>query len=67
MNFMPPRYGEPIPLLCLKCKRMFVGPNPKGFSIFDDMFKKKKNVKSPYCGSKKVIPHPGVWLANPIH
>lgn len=42
MNFMPPRYGEPIPLLCLKCKRMFVGPNPKGFSIFDDMFKKKK-------------------------
>lgn len=51
-SFMPPRYGEPIPLLCLKCKRMFVGPNPKGSSIFDDIFKKNKRAKCPDCGSK---------------
>ena len=59
-SFMPPRYGEPIPLLCLKCKRMFVGPNPKGSSIFDDIFKKNKRAKCPDCGSRNVIPHPGI-------
>ena len=39
---------------------MFVGPNPKGSSIFDDIFKKNKRAKCPDCGSKNVIPHPGI-------
>lgn len=59
-NFFPPRYGEPIPLLCLNCKRMFVGPNPRGSKIFEDMIKKHKKAKCPDCGSKRVIPHPGI-------
>lgn len=59
-NVFPPRYGEPIPLLCTECKRMFIGPNPKGTIFFDDFLNLKKRAKCPNCGSKKVVPHPGV-------
>lgn len=58
-GFVPPLYGEHIPLLCLKCKKMFVGPNPKGEKLFEELIKRKK-AKCPNCGSKNVIPHPGV-------
>lgn len=59
-NFIPPKYGDPIPLLCIKCKNMFVGPNPQGSKEFIDLFKKNKKAKCPKCGSRSVIPHPGV-------
>jgi DNA-directed RNA polymerase subunit RPC12/RpoP len=58
MNFMPPRYGELVPLVCLKCHKHFVGPNPTGESIFEDLFKKRKKAKCPECGSYKVIRDP---------
>ena len=59
-SFMPPLYGENIPLLCLKCKQMFVGPNPKGEKLFEAIYKNRKKAKCPNCGNKNVIPHPGV-------
>ncbi len=57
-KFMPPRYGEPVPLICLKCHKTFVGPNPKGPRIFDDLFSKVKRAKCPECGSRKVTRNP---------
>ena len=42
MNFMPPRYGELVPLICLKCHKHFVGPNPTGDRSFEDLLKKRK-------------------------
>ena len=44
MNFMPPRYGELVPLICLKCHKHFVGPNPTGDRSFEDLLKKRKKV-----------------------
>lgn len=57
-KFIPPRYGEPIPLVCIKCKHRFVGPNPRGSTLFEDIFSKRKKTQCPACGSKKVIPDP---------
>lgn len=62
MNVFPPRYGDPIPLVCTKCKKMFIGPNPKGIKLFDDFPKLKKKAQCPKCGSKKVVPYPGVFF-----
>lgn len=59
-SFVPPRHGESIPLLCLECKKMFVGPNPRGSSLFGDLVNNHRKAKCPECGSKKVVPHPGV-------
>ena len=41
MNFMPPRYGELVPLICLKCHKHFVGPNPTGDRSLEDLLKKR--------------------------
>jgi len=59
-GFMPPRYGESVPLICLKCHKYFVGPNPTGPRIFDDLFKKTKKAKCPACGSTRVARNP--WI-----
>jgi len=59
-GFMPPRYGESVPLICLKCHKHFVGPNPTGPRIFDDLFKKTKKAKCPACGSTRVARNP--WI-----
>ena len=58
MNFMPPRYGERVHLICLKCHKHFIGPNPTGVRIFEDMFKNIKKAKCSECGSYKVIRDP---------
>lgn len=60
MNFVPPRYGELVHLICLKCHKHFIGPNPTGERIFEDLFKKRKKAKCPECGSSKVIRNPWV-------
>lgn len=62
MNIVPPRYGELIALLCTKCKKMFIGPNPYGIKLFDDFPKSKKKAQCPKCGSKRVVPYPGVYF-----
>ena len=59
-NAFPPSHGESIPLICTECKKMFIGPNPNGIKLFDDFPKLKKKAQCPKCGSKKVVPHPGV-------
>ena len=59
-NFHPPREGEQIPLLCLKCKKMFSGPNPGDEKFFGLFHKPAKKAACPNCGSKKVVPHPAV-------
>lgn len=59
-GFMPPRYGAPVPLICIKCHKHFVGPNPDGQRIFGDLFRKDKKVKCPECGSVKVVRNPWV-------
>ncbi len=56
-SLRPPRYGEQIPLLCLKCNKMFIGPNPHGLRI-EKIFKNQKKTQCPECGSKKVVPNP---------
>ena len=62
MNVFPPRHGESIPLICTECKKMFIGPNPNGIRLFDDFPKLKKKAQCPKCGSKKVVPYPGVFF-----
>ena len=57
-KFMPPRYGEPVPLICLECHKTFVGPNPSGSKILDGLFTKLKKAKCPECGSRKVARNP---------
>lgn len=59
-NVVPPRKGEPVPLICLKCHHHFVGPNPSGPSFLDDIFKKIKIAKCPKCGSRRVTRNP--WI-----
>lgn len=59
-NFYPPREETPIPLLCLECKKMFVGPCPRVGKVFDFFPKPAKKTVCPNCGSKKVVPHPAV-------
>lgn len=54
----PPCYGESILLLCTKCKKTFIGPNPRKAFMFGDIFKNVKPAKCPQCGSKKVVPRP---------
>ena len=57
---MPPKYGEPVLLICLKCHKRFMGPNPNGLKTFDDLFKKIKRAKCPECGSARVVRDPWV-------
>lgn len=57
---VPPRYGELVPLICLKCHNHFIGPNPSGPSIPDDILKKIKRAKCPKCGSRRVVRNPWV-------
>lgn len=59
-GFMPPRYGEPVPLVCLKCHKHFIGPNPTGAGIFEGLFNKSKKAKCPACGSTRVVRNPWV-------
>ncbi len=59
-KFFPPRPGEPVSLICLNCKKIFVGPNPEGWSILGDLLNKSKKAKCPSCGSKKVVRNPWV-------
>ena len=59
-SFYPPRHGEMIPLLCMKCKKRFVGPNPQGLRLFDDILKTSKRAQCPQCKSRRVIPDP--WI-----
>ena len=57
---MPPRYGDPVPLICLKCHKHFVGPNPTGNRYLADIGKKIKRAKCPECGSYRVVRNP--WI-----
>lgn len=58
-NFVPPKPGENILLMCCKCKCMFNGPNPGyGPVLIPVLFVKR--AKCPNCGSRKVVPFPGV-------
>ena len=57
-KFMPPRLGEPVPLICLKCHKHFIGPNPSGSRFLDGLFSKTKKAKCPECGSSKVARNP---------
>ncbi len=59
-TLFPPKPGSLIPLLCLDCKKMFIGPNPSRNTIFGDLFSKMEKPKCPYCGSKKIVQHPGI-------
>lgn len=59
-SFVPPKPGERIALLCTKCKTMFFGPNPGHNSPFRMFYGSVKRAECPNCGSKRVIPHPGV-------
>lgn len=57
-NFMPPRPGDQVPLICLKCHKNFIGPNPSGLSFLDRLFSKTKRAKCPECSSSKVVRNP---------
>ncbi len=57
-NFRPPEYGEPVLLMCLKCHKSFVGPNPSGPKLLYSIFKNVKRAKCPECGSRRVIRNP---------
>ena len=57
---MPPKKGDPVPLICLKCHNHFVGPNPKGSILFDDLLTMPKRAKCPKCGSYRVVRNPGI-------
>lgn len=54
-NFVPPKPGDTIVLMCIDCKFMFRGKNP-GHGIFGSFYK----TKCPQCKGKNVVPHPGV-------
>lgn len=59
-SFFSPRYGETVPLICLKCHKRFSGPNPTGRRIFEDIFKRKKRAMCPECGSRRIVRNPWV-------
>ena len=61
-NMIPPKYGDPVPLICLTCHKHFIGPNPSGLRLFDDLFKKVKRAKCPECGSYRVVRNPWVYF-----
>ena len=54
-NFVPPKPGDLIMLLCMDCRMMFHGKNP-GYGL-SRLFSK---TKCPQCKSKRIVPHPGV-------
>ncbi len=58
-NVVPPRHGEPVPLVCLKCHKHFIGPNPDGSKILGNIFKKTRT-KCPECGSRQIVRNP--WI-----
>lgn len=58
-NFMPPRPGEQVPLICLKCHKNFCGPNPGVTNcLLDRLFSRTKKAKCPECGSSKIVRNP---------
>ena len=59
-NKFSPNHGEPVSLVCLKCRREFIGPNPEGLPFFAGFFDKTKNAKCPECGSTRVAVNPVV-------
>ncbi len=50
-----PQDDELISLLCLDCKSIFTGQNPKGLMFFDRFLKKPV---CPKCGSKRIASNP---------
>ena len=57
-SFVPPKYGAQIILVCTRCNKTFIGPNPKASSPADLLLKAVKPARCPNCGSLKVVPGP---------
>ncbi len=57
-NFMPPRAGDSIYLLCLKCGHRYKG-KMKGL-VKGMPFPVKYKGKCPKCGSKRAIKDPAI-------
>lgn len=59
-GFIAPRNGESVTLICLKCRKHFIGPNPIGQINPSDFYKKTEKAKCPECGSRRVARNP--WI-----